>query len=43
MQGSFVFTGMKDGSRHVANHLSILGARNGADMQNVTVGGSGFV
>lgn len=43
MQGSFVFTGMKDGSRRAANHLSTLGARNGADMRNVTVNSSGFV
>ena len=42
MQSSFLFTGMKDGSRRAANHLSTLGARNGADMQNVTVS-SGFV
>ena len=43
MQGSFIFTGMKDGNRRAANHLSTLGARNGADMRNVAVSSSGFV
>ena len=43
MQGSFIFSGMKNGSRRAANHLSILGARNGADMANVSVNSSGFV